>query len=65
MISDNKQGTELWLQVIKLHDELHNFEKEHRDVLSQYSELKHKYKEMYTRYIEEVLVYEPDDEENE
>lgn len=62
---NSKQGTELWLQVLKLHDELHNFEKEHREVLSQYSELKHKYKKTYTQYIEEVLVYESDDEEEE
>lgn len=57
-----KQGTELWLKVMKLHDELHAFEKEHRDVLCKYAELKRKYKETYTDYIENVLVYESDEE---
>ena len=47
MISDNKKGTELWFQVLKLHDELHDFEKAHRYVFKQYQELKHKYKEAY------------------
>lgn len=64
MISDNKKGTELWFQVLKLHDELHDFEKAHRDVFNKYQELKHKYKEAYTNYIEELLVYEPDEEED-
>ena len=55
MISDNKKGTELWFQVLKLHDELHDFEKAHRDVFN-------KYQEAYSKYIEELLVYEPDEE---
>ena len=62
MISANKKGTELWFQVSKLHDELHDFEKAHRDVFNQYKDLKHKYKEAYSNYIEELLVYEPDEE---